>query len=157
MSNKYLERHCKLKKTELVFYKFWLNSYKYEYRKQHKKIRELKNLKQEYVATQLGISQQQYSEIERNKVDIKESRLREIAQILEVKPEDILTFDDRQVFNIFENQNSTVNGTFIQNSDQNVTDKLIQQHKEYLNEIIKIKDEEIALLKSLIEAFSKKL
>jgi len=122
-----------------------------------KKIRELKNLKQEYVATQLGISQQQYSEIERNKVDIKESRLREIAQILEVKPEDILTFDDRQVFNIFENQNSTVNGTFIQNSDQNVTDKLIQQHKEYLNEIIKIKDEEIALLKSLIEAFSKKL
>lgn len=119
-----------------------------------RKIRELKNLKQEYVASQLGITQQQYSEIERNKVDIKESRLREIAQILQVKPEDILSFDEKQIFNVYDNQNPTVNGTVIQH-DQAFIDKLIEMERKHYQELIKVKDEEIALLKSVIDTLTK--
>lgn len=120
-----------------------------------KKIRELKNLKQEFIANELGITQQQYSEIERNNVDIKESRLRDIAKILEVKPEDILTFDETRIFNIYENKQ--VNGTLIQHGiDKDSLDVLLNQQKQHIEDIIKLKDSEIEYLKSIVDKYLNK-
>lgn len=116
-----------------------------------KRIREIKNLKQEYVAAELGITQQQYSEIERNHVDIKESRLRDIAKILEVKPEDILSFDGNMVFNIFENKSPTVNGTLIHHGIDKETFQLVLDEKEkHYKELLQAKNEEIDFLKQII-------
>lgn len=45
---------------------------------------------QEYVAGQLGISQNAYSKLERGDTNLSLNRLGEIANIFNVKPEDIL-------------------------------------------------------------------
>jgi transcriptional regulator with XRE-family HTH domain len=62
-------------------------------------IRELKGIKQETLATLLGISQTAYSKIERNESDISLTRLSQIAEQLGVKEEDILTLDPTAIFN----------------------------------------------------------
>ncbi len=66
-----------------------------------KKIRELKNFTQEYMAKELGISQSQYSNYETQGTDVRPDMLRQIAEILEVTPEQIQQFDDRAIFNNF--------------------------------------------------------
>ena len=58
-----------------------------------RKLRNLKGYSQEYLSKKLKMSQNNYSELERGKVKLTIERLNEIAQILEVKPEDILNFD----------------------------------------------------------------
>jgi transcriptional regulator with XRE-family HTH domain len=57
-------------------------------------IRELKELKQEYVARQLNLSVTAYGNIERNETDITFRRLEEIAHILAISSITILGFPD---------------------------------------------------------------
>lgn len=52
-----------------------------------RKIRELKGYSQEFIASELNITQSHYSRIEKNESDIKISRLAEIADALEVPVE----------------------------------------------------------------------
>ncbi len=49
-----------------------------------RKVREIKNLGQQYVADQLGISQSAYSELENGKVKISNEKIEIIAKILDV-------------------------------------------------------------------------
>ena len=56
-----------------------------------RKLRELKGYSQEYVASQLGMVQTNYSKIERGETkDMTVKRLEEIAKVLEVTPATIL-------------------------------------------------------------------
>ncbi|MEM9339604.1 MAG: helix-turn-helix domain-containing protein [Bacteroidota bacterium] len=64
-----------------------------------RKIRELKNYTQEYMAQQLGIAQNSYSRYENPDTDVKPDLLAQIADILEVSPEQIEGFDEKQIFN----------------------------------------------------------
>jgi len=64
-----------------------------------KRIRELKNYTQEYLAEQLGISQAAYSKIEKTKVNLAIGRLEQIAIVLEVGIEDIINFEEIKYFN----------------------------------------------------------
>jgi transcriptional regulator with XRE-family HTH domain len=64
-----------------------------------KKIRELRNFTQEHIAEKLNITQAGYSKIERNEVDLNLEKLDKLAQIFEMKPEEILTFDEKYVLN----------------------------------------------------------
>ncbi|GIV30012.1 MAG: hypothetical protein KatS3mg028_1078 [Bacteroidia bacterium] len=64
-----------------------------------KKIREMKGISQEYMADQLGISQSLYSQIENEKIQIDEDRLKQIARSLQVSPEDIKNFNPACFFN----------------------------------------------------------
>lgn len=73
-----------------------------------KKLRELINLTQEYMADELGITQSAYSKIETGESDVSYGKLERIAQVLEIRPEDIVTFNEHMVFNIMHNQ--TING-----------------------------------------------
>src|SRR6185437_10301124 len=79
-----------------------------------KKLRELKNLTQEHLATELGLSQSAYSKIETGEVDVPYSRLEQIAKVLELKPEDIITFNEHIVFNVM--HNNTGNGMVVHNA-----------------------------------------
>jgi transcriptional regulator with XRE-family HTH domain len=80
-----------------------------------RKMRELRNLTQEYVATRLGISQSNYARMESNDVSIPDKRLAELSEILQTTPEAIRNFDETIVFNITQGdygsagQNVTVN------------------------------------------------
>lgn len=73
-------------------------------------IRNLKGLKQEVVASELGISQAEYSIIE-NSDTVDESIIIQIAQIFNVTPELIKEFNENQAFYSIENkvEHTTIN------------------------------------------------
>lgn len=54
-----------------------------------KKVRELKNLTQEFVAAELGMTQSAYSKIETGENDLSFKKLSQIAEVLGVQPEEI--------------------------------------------------------------------
>lgn len=72
-------------------------------------LRNLKGIKQETVAYELGMSQPEYSLIE-NSEDVEESIIFQVAQILNVTPEIIKEFNENQVFYNIENKvdNTTI-------------------------------------------------
>lgn len=67
--------------------------------KKIKRIRELKNLSQDYLAIQLGLTTRAYAKIESGETQLTLKRLKEISTILDVSPYDVLGFDEKQVFN----------------------------------------------------------
>lgn len=71
-----------------------------------RKVRELKGLKQEYVAGKLGLSVTAYGNIERNESSLSFDRLEEIAEVLEVSVQDILNIPEQ--FNVQSIVNSQV-------------------------------------------------
>lgn len=70
-----------------------------------KKLRELKNYTQEYMASKLNISQNSYSRIESENVKVTTDRLKEIANLLEV-PSEYLISDERPMLTFNTNNNS---------------------------------------------------
>ena len=72
-------------------------------------IREIKGISQEAIATHLNISPQAYGKIEREETKLDFDRIGEIAKYLQLKVEDILNFDEKNIFDNTFNQNSTGN------------------------------------------------
>lgn len=64
-----------------------------------KKIRDLKNFTQEYMADKLGMSVAGYGKLERDEADIPFSRLEQIAKVFNLKVEDVTSFDEKFIFN----------------------------------------------------------
>lgn len=117
-----------------------------------RKVREIKNFNQNYVADKLKVSQSYYSEIENDKADLSKERFYKIAQALEVDPEIILRFDDQVVFN-FCSQSGQHNTYNIQQEKalNKAHEKLILSLESQiieLKEVIEVKDEIIAMLKN---------
>lgn len=73
-------------------------------------IRELQNLSQEYVATQLEISTRAYSKIETEETQLTINRLNQLSLIFKLTPQEILGFDSSQIFNHCDQREN--NGTF---------------------------------------------
>ena len=105
-----------------------------------KQIRELKNVKQEFVANKLGITIRAYSKIETGETQLTINRLNEISEALGVNPIEVLGFDDRQVFN-----NCKQDG-YIGINHINLPEKLIQQYEK----TIAVLEDEVKLLKGLL-------
>lgn len=108
-----------------------------------KKLRELKNLTQEFMAHELGLNQSAYSKLETGAVDISFSKLEKIATIFQMKIEDIMSFNEQLVFNVMNNE--TGNGLVINNTNLTENEKLL-----YENQINSLK-EEIAHLKKVLD------
>lgn len=100
-------------------------------------IRELKNYTQEYVAEQLGITQANYSKIEKGKTSLTYAKLEEIANILEVSVEDIITFDSQRSFSSFNPLNGKKNEAIIMNCENH-------------NDLKNLYEDKIALLEKLL-------
>jgi transcriptional regulator with XRE-family HTH domain len=107
-----------------------------------KSIRELKNYTQEYMADQLGVTQAGYSKIEKGKTVLSFVKLVEIARILEVSVEDILSFDSQRYFNNFNKVEGNNNGSIQINSDNNPALKELYEDKIRLLEKLLSKTEE---------------
>ena len=105
-----------------------------------KQIRELKNVTQEYIATQLGLSIRAYSKIETGETQLTINRLNEISKALGIDPIEVLGFDDKQVFN-----NCKQDG-YIGINHINLPEKLIQQYEK----TIAVLEDEVKLLKGLL-------
>ena len=111
-----------------------------------RKSREKKGFSQEYVAEQLGINQSTYGKLERDVSNITLGRLFKIADVLE---EDITTLLDIGKKNIFNSQTNQGNG-YVEtiNNDYKT---MVEELKLVYEKMLVLKDEQIDLLKSLLE------
>ncbi len=117
-----------------------------------KKLREFKDLSQGYIAQELGVSQAQYSRLEKGESKLKEEQLEKIAKILKTTVKEIQDFefygDKLPTFNHSGSGdacsfNKNVNYYQIDPS----LDKLYKEHIALLKEALKTKDEAIEDLK----------
>jgi transcriptional regulator with XRE-family HTH domain len=112
-----------------------------------RKIRELKNISPKDMADRLNITPQGLNKIEREEVDVNVERLLQIAGIFEMKPEDLLTFDEKVVFNNHAEikgglQQGVYNGPFhaFPQEMKDLYEKqiiLLEEQNQYLKERIK--------------------
>ncbi|MDO4224965.1 MAG: helix-turn-helix transcriptional regulator [Bergeyella zoohelcum] len=107
-----------------------------------KKYRELKGYSQEYMAHEMDITQASYAKLENNTTKINVERLFTIAKLLETDVADILELNKQTIYNQDIKENS-VGHQQVQN--------LYHDNKEVYEKLIKAKDEQIALLKSLLK------
>ncbi|MDO5105055.1 helix-turn-helix domain-containing protein [Capnocytophaga sp.] len=119
-----------------------------------RKVREQKGFSQEYVANQLNISQASYARLENEDTKVTVDRLFQIAKILETEISD---FFDENKLNI---QSQTYNADayghgyvqYLVIESKETLNKLVESYQERLKE----KDEQINLLKSLLEQYKDK-
>jgi transcriptional regulator with XRE-family HTH domain len=111
-----------------------------------RKMREKKGFSQEALAYELNINQSTYGKLERNAANLSIGRLLKIAEVLDEDIADILEIGQKNVFN---NQTNQGNG-YVQtiNNDYRA---LIDELKQVYEKVIAGKDEQIVLLKSLLE------
>ena len=109
--------------------------------KKIKQIRELKNYTQDYIATNLGISNRAYSKIETGETNLTIDKLNSISEVLEVSPFDILGFNEKQLFtNCTQEGNIGINNIVM-------SDKLSDSYEKHINNL----KEEIIFLRKLIK------
>lgn len=110
------------------------------------RIRELRGMKQEALAIELGVSQQSVSNIEQSET-LDEPTLAKVAEVLGVTPEGIKHFSEEAVFNI-------INNTFKDNSANNnnyfCTINPIDKILELYERLLQAEKEKIAYLEKLL-------
>jgi transcriptional regulator with XRE-family HTH domain len=114
-----------------------------------KKVRELRNFTQEYMAQKLSITQESYSRIEADKANLTIQRLDKISEVLGVSVFELMSFNEKNVFfNASETQTNTSIGIFQENqTEKKLYEQLIetlknqlervQQDNDFLKEMIK--------------------
>ena len=112
------------------------------------KIRELKGMKQENLAHELGISQQAVSKIEQS-ADVDGEALEKIAKILGVPADAIKNFNDDAVLNIISN-------TFTSQDTSTLNAINFQPSFNPIDKIVELYNEKIILLERLLQAEKEK-
>ena len=115
-----------------------------------KRIREFKNLTQEYIATELGISRQTYMMIESGQTDVKFENVKKIAVLLDLSVNDIIAYNDKMVLNNCTNSNFGYNYQAVSVDEKELYQKLLTEKdlrlKQY-EDLLKAKDQLIDSLK----------
>ena len=93
------------------------------------RIRELRGMKQEALAIELGISQQAVSNIEQSE-SIEDEKLEEIAKVLGVTKEAIENFSEEAVFNFIGNTYHDNSSSLNYHCTFNPLDKLMESYEE---------------------------
>lgn len=109
-----------------------------------RKMRELRNFTQEYMANQLGITQAGYSKIESGTTDITFSKIEEIAGILSVTPADLVAFDSQKYFNSFNNVEGSNNGSVIIDMKTDEIKKLYEDKISLLERLLGIAETDLS-------------
>ena len=113
-----------------------------------KKYRELKGFSQEYMAHQLSVNQSTYAKMENSSTKITIDKLFSVAKLLEADVSEILDLKNQTIYNQDLKDNSV--------GHQQV-ENLYQENKEVYQELLKAKDEQIALLKEQLIFYKSKL
>jgi transcriptional regulator with XRE-family HTH domain len=113
------------------------------------RIRELRGIKQEHLASELGVSQQTVSRMEQAET-IEDDVLKKVADVLGVSPEGIKSFSEDAIFN-------NIN-TFHDNSSLNDYSSLMNYQCTFnpIEKIVALYDEKVALLERLLQAEKEK-
>lgn len=110
------------------------------------RMRELRNMKQETLAAELGLSQQAVSKIEQS-AEVEDSQLERIAKILGVTPEALRNFSEEAIFNYFNNfsDNSINQGPIGAHNTCNFNplDKVVELYER----LLKSEQEKVEILK----------
>ncbi|MBS9766844.1 MAG: helix-turn-helix transcriptional regulator [Flavobacteriaceae bacterium] len=106
-----------------------------------RKHREIRGISQEYMASALDISQSSYAKIENNSTKITVDRLFSISRFLEMDVAELLDLKSQTIYNQKFSENSIGHQT---------VKNLYQENKEVFKELLKSKDEQIALLKEML-------
>ena len=121
-----------------------------------KRIREILGVKQDALATTLGINQQKMSFIE-SKEKIDDEQMKEIAKALNVPVEAIRNFNEDAVFNkiLTFNDNSTMNdhSSFNYQCTINSLEKqveLLEENKKLYERLLQVEKEKNALYEKLL-------
>jgi len=118
------------------------------------RIRELRGMKQDYLAMELGISQQAISKIEQSE-EVEDSTLEKISKILGVSSEAIKSYSDEAViYNIQNNyegsNNNGANNVNNHNCTFNPLDELLKSYmanKELYERLLASEKEKVEILK----------
>ena len=108
-----------------------------------KKLRELKNLTQEHMANELGLTQSAYSRMELGETEVTYSKLEKIATVFDMKPEEIITFNENMAFNIM--HNDVGNGLVINNN------QLSEGERNLYEQQIQLLKDEVSFLKGMLD------
>ncbi len=97
-----------------------------------RKIRELRNLTQQHMAQELGVTQSAYSKMEMGESDITYKKLEQISSILGISVEEIAAFNEQMVFNVMHNQ--TGNGLVVNKGISDQERALYEDQIQFLKE-----------------------
>lgn len=115
------------------------------------RIRELRGMKQETLATELGISQQAISKLEQSE-EIEDNTLEKVAKVLGVSVEAIKNYSDEAVFNIISNtfhNTSSDNSTLIASSlNYQPTFNTIEKIVDLYERLLASEREKVEILKN---------
>ena len=109
------------------------------------RIRELRGMKQETLAEELGISQQSVSHIEQSET-IEEELLQKVSKALGVSPEGIKRFSEEAVINYFNNFQDNSEGTFNNHCTFNPIDKVVELYER----LVQAEKDKVSYLEKLI-------
>jgi len=110
-----------------------------------RRVREMRNYTQSYMADMLSVAQSTYSEYESGKKQITDDFLAQIAAILEVHPDVIRNYSDQIVF-----QNCTQSGLYNTN---NIND--LESFDAMYKKLMEVQESRIAELKIALDAKDK--
>ncbi|MFC6859518.1 type I-B CRISPR-associated protein Cas8b1/Cst1 [Zunongwangia atlantica] len=115
------------------------------------RIRELRGMKQEALAAELGISQQSVSSLEQSE-HIEDEKLERVAKVLGVTKEGIEKFSEESVFNYFNNFHDK--SAFNSHCTFNPLDRLmesVEENKKLYERLLQAEKEKVAYLEKLID------
>lgn len=119
------------------------------------RIRELRGMKQEALAIELGVSQQSVSLIEQSET-IEDDKLEQVAKVLGVTKEAIENFSEELAINYFNTFNETVSSSNFGHNNTctfNPLDKLVEayeENKKLYERLLEAEKEKIAYLEKLL-------
>lgn len=109
------------------------------------RIREIRGIKQDYLAIELGVSQQTISKIEQSE-EVENATLEKIAKVLGLSVDAIKNFSEEAVFNIIGNTYHDNSASLNYQCSFNPLDKIVELY-----------DEKVALLERLLQSEHEKV
>lgn len=118
------------------------------------RIRELRGMKQETLAEELGISQQSVSQMEQSE-SLEDEKLDKVAKVLGVSKEAIKNFSEEAILNIIGNTYHVDNSSAVNyGCTFNPIDKIIEQSdkiEELYKKLLEAEKEKVAYLERLLD------
>ncbi|MEO2071852.1 MAG: helix-turn-helix transcriptional regulator [Zunongwangia sp.] len=118
------------------------------------RIRELRGMKQETLAEELGISQQSVSQMEQSE-NLEDEKLDKVAKALGVSKEAIKNFSEEAILNIIGNTYHVDNSSAVNyGCTFNPIDKIIEQSdkiEELYKKLLEAEKEKVAYLERLLD------
>lgn len=107
------------------------------------RIREIRGIKQDFLAGELGVSQQTISKIEQSE-EIEDSMLEKIADVLGVSAQAIKNFSEEAIFNIIGNTYNDNSASLNYHCSFNPLDKVVELYER----LLKSEQEKVEILKN---------